>query len=181
MALVSMVPSGKYAVCETDRLASRTTGEIKNQYALDGTDFATIPAQNGMLLVVNEFTKTIKLPTAITNAVYVHVSPCKDYQGLGKDTIAVSRGELLPVMYKMKVGDKITTNCVKFDDGTYADVAAVTAAISATAVFGIPDATGYIKLVAALGGSETHAWKILETTTLSNGATALRMACVLAG
>ena len=62
MALVSMVPTGKYAVCETPRLNARRTAKIKNQYALNATDFATIPAQNGMMLVVDEFNKSVRLP-----------------------------------------------------------------------------------------------------------------------
>lgn len=177
MAIQSLVPSGKYAVLETPRLRSRRTANFKNQYALNATDFASIPAQNGMLLVVDEFNKEIKLPTAITNEVWLHNSPVKDYEGLGKDRIAVNRGELLPLMYKLKKGDVIITNCVKFDDGTYADVAAVTAAISATAVFGIPDTSGYIKLVAALGGTEVVALKARATTTLANGATAIEFIC----
>lgn len=173
MALVSMVPSGKYAVVECPRLAARTSGMLKNQYSLNSTDFASIPAQNGMLLLVDEFNKSIKLPTAITNEVWLMNSPVKDYQGLGKDTVAVARGELLPTVYKLRKGDVIITNCVKFDDGTYADVAAVTAAISSTAVYGIPDTSGFIKLIAALGGTEVVALKARSVTTLSNGATAI--------
>lgn len=173
MALVSMVPTGKYAVLETPRLNARHSGKFKNQYALDGTDFASIPAQNGMLLVVDEFNKTVKLPDAITDKVLIHCSQIKDYQGLGKDTVAVSRGEMLPQMYELTKGDVLITNCVKFDDGTYANVAAVTAAIDATTVYGIPDTSGFIKLVASAGGSEVRLLKARATTTLSNGATAI--------
>jgi hypothetical protein len=180
MALYNLMPVGKYAVCETPRLLSRTTGDIKNQYALNSTDFASIPAQNGMLLVVDEFTGKVKLPTAITNYTYLHVSPVKDYEGKGKETVAVNLNEMLPVMYKLNVGDTIITNAVIVDDVVYANVAAITAAISATAVFGIPDVSGHIKLVAALGGTEVVGLKALAFTTLANGRTALKFVVVKA-
>jgi hypothetical protein len=176
MAIQSLVPAGKYAVCETPRLLSRTTGDMKNQYALNSTDFASIPAQNGMLLVVNEVGGDIKLPTAITNYVYLHNSPVKDYEGKGKETVAVNTGEMLPVMYKLNRGDTIITNCVKYDDATYADIAAITAAINATTVYGIPDTTGYIKIVAAPGGTEVVTLKAMAVTTLANGRTAIKFA-----
>jgi hypothetical protein len=181
MSIESMVPSGKYAVLETPRLLARKSGNLKNQYALDATDFATIPAQNGMLLVVDEYNKSVKLPDAITDSVWVHCSAIKDYQNLGKDTVAVSRGELLPAMYKAVKGDVIITNCVKYDTNTYATVAAITAAIDASTVYGIPDTSGYIKAIATLGGSEICAWKARQMTTSANGATAIEFVCVLAG
>jgi len=180
MATYKLIPDGKYAVCETPRVLSRTTGDIKNQFALNSTDFASTPAQNGMLLVVNEFAEKIDLPTAITDYVYLHNSPVKDYEGLGKETVAVNLGEMLPVMYKFTVGDTIITNAVLVDDAVYADVPAITAAISATAVYGIPDASGLIKLVAAPGGTEVVVLKAKAVTTLANGRTAIKFVVTIA-
>jgi hypothetical protein len=182
MATYSLVPSGKYAVCETPKLTARKIGGafLKNQFALDSTDFASTPAQNGMLLVVDEFNKAVKLPTAITDYVYLHNSPVKDYEGKGKDTVAVNRGELLPAMYKLTEGDTIITNCVTVDAAVYADVAAIKAAISATVVYGICGTDGCINLVAAPGGTEVVVLKALEVTTLANGATAIKFVVTLA-
>lgn len=174
MATKYLKTTGTYSVCETPRLLSRTTGDIKNQYALNSTSFASTKAENGMLLVVNDFTGKIDLPAGITSYVYLHNSPVKDYEGKGKKTVAVGLNEMLPVMYKLNVGDTIITNAVIWDDGTYADLAAVTAAISATVVSGIPDTSGFIKLVAAPGGTEVVTLKALATTTLANGDSAIK-------
>ena len=180
MATAYLKATGTYGVVETPRLKSRKNGDIKNQYALNSTDFASIPAQNGMILVVNEFTGKIDLPTAITNYVYLHNSPVKDYMETGKNSVAVNLNEMLPVMYKLTKGDTIITNTVIYDTVTYADVAAITAAISATVVYGIPDASGYIKLVAAPGGTEVVVLKALSFTTLANGSVALKFVVVTA-
>ena len=176
MAIKSLVPDGKYGVCETPSLTARKIGGslVKNQFALDATDFATIAAQNGMLLVVNEFDGTIDLPANANSYVYLHNSPVKDYEELGKEKVAVKRGELLPVMYKLTVGDTIITNTLKYDDDVYADVAAIVDAIDATTVYGVPNADGYIRLGAAAAGTETVVLKAKEVTTLSNGRTAIK-------
>lgn len=176
MAIQTLVPVGKYAVVETTKLPSRATGDYKNQYELDATEFATIKAQNGMLLMIDEFAGKVKLPAAITSYCWLHGSPVKDYEGLGKETVAVGRNEMLPVLYKLTRGATFITNAVIYDDVTYADVAAITAAISATAVFGIPDATGFIKLVAAPGGTEVVTLKAKSVTTLANGRVAIKFA-----
>lgn len=176
MAIQSLIPAGKYSVVETTNLPSRAIGDLKNQYELDSTDFATIPAQNGMLLMIDEFAEKVKLPTAITSYVWLHASPVKDYENKGKETVAVARGEMLPALYKLTRGATFITNCVCYDDVTYADVAAITAAISATVVYGIPDTTGRIKLVAAPGGTEVVTLKAKSVTTLANGRTAIKFA-----
>jgi hypothetical protein len=182
MAIKSMVATGKYAVCETPDLAARKIGGsfLKNQYELDGTDFATIKAENGMLLAVDEVGKKVKLPTNATTYSYLHCSPVKDYEGKGKDTVAVGRNELLPAMYKLSVGDTIITNAVKYDDGVYANVAAIAAAINGTTVFGAPNADGYIRVAAAAGGSDAVSLKALSVTTLANGTSAIKFAVVKA-
>ena len=180
MATKYLKATGTYAVCETPKLLSRTTGDMKNQFALNSTSFASTKAENGMLLVVNEYTEKIDLPAGITSYVYLHNSPVKDYEGKGKNTVAVGLNEMLPVMYKLNVGDTIITNAVIYDDGTYADVAAITAAINATTVYGIPDTTGFIKLVAAAGGTEVVVLKAKSVTTLANGATAIKFVVTMA-
>jgi len=179
MAIQTLIPVGKYSVVEATKLPSRATGDYKNQYELDATDFATIPAQNGMLLMIDEFTGKVKLPTAITDYCWLHNSPVKDYEGLGKETVAVNRNEMLPVLYKLTRGATIITNCVCYDDVVYANVAAITAAISATAVYGIPDITGRIFLVASPGGTEVVTLKAKSFTTLANGRVAMKFAVEL--
>ena len=61
MALKRMAING-YGQVELNQVAFRRDGRIEAQCALDATDFATAPAENGMLLAVDNVTRTVKLP-----------------------------------------------------------------------------------------------------------------------
>lgn len=174
MAIINAIPSGEYTTVELNKITSQKTGQLKNQYALDATDFATIPAQNGMLLVVNEFTETIDLAADATSYVYLHASEEKDYEGLGRNKVAVKRGEMLPMMYKLHKGDVFETNAFEWDSVTYADLAALNAAIDATHVFGTPEANGLIRIAATAAGTETVLLKVKKAVTLPNGNAGLK-------
>ena len=57
--MARMVIDG-YGQLELNQVAFRRDGRIEAQCALDATDFATDPAENGMLLCVDNATRTIK-------------------------------------------------------------------------------------------------------------------------
>lgn len=179
MAVVQLSKK-QYGVVELNHVAAVKTGQIKAQYELNATDFATIPAQNGMLLVVDDVAKDISLPTAITNVVYLHASVEKDYEGKGRAYCAVNRGEFLPRLYKLAVGDIFETNMIEYDNAVYATYAAMVAAINATTVYGIPSTSGSIRIVAALGGTEVVALKAVEGVTLPNGESGIKFVVALA-
>lgn len=166
--------AGNYGVVELNKLAAVRTGEIEAQYELDGTDFATNPAENGMLLKVDHVAKSVKLPSGATDAdaFYLHASVEKDYEGKGRKYFAVERGTFLPRLMKLNRGDRFETNAVQYDDVTYADFATLSAAIDATTVYGVPDASGYINIVADVAAStdvEVVVLKAVEGVTLPNG------------
>jgi hypothetical protein len=160
-----------YAVAESNHLAAVKTGEIFAQYQLNASNFTgTKYAENGMLLVVDHVAKDVKLPAGITaTGIHLHLSVEKDYENKGRKYFAVKPGEYLPRLYKLKVGDIFETNAVVYDDTVYANYAAMTAAINATTVYGIPDTSGNIKIVAAPGGTEATVLKVVEGVTLPNG------------
>lgn len=174
MSILNSIPTGEYSTVELNKITAQKTGQIKNQYALNATDFASIPAQNGMLLVVNEYAETIDLPADATSYVYLHASEEKDYEGLGRNKVAVNVGEMLPMMYKLSKGDVFETNAFEWDSATYANIAAVVAAISSSAVFGTPQANGLIRLAATAAGTETVLLKVKEAVTLPNGNSGLK-------
>ena len=69
MAIKRMEIDG-FGQLELNQVAFRRDGRIEAQCALDSTDFETTPAENGMLLGVDNITRTIKkdttgLPVAI--------------------------------------------------------------------------------------------------------------------
>ena len=66
MAIKRMVIDG-YGQIELNQVAFRRDGRIEAQCALDPTDFAKVSAENGMLLAVDNTTRTIKFYKAGNN------------------------------------------------------------------------------------------------------------------
>lgn len=163
-----------YGVVELNQVAAVKTGQIKAQYELDATQFATIGAENGMLLVVDEVAGKVKLPSAVTSYCYLHASVEKDYENKGRKNFIVKTGEFLPRMYKLSVGDTLETNTFQYDNVTYANYAAITAAINATTVYGTPSVAGYIQIAATAAGTETVLLKAVKGVTLPNGESGIK-------
>jgi hypothetical protein len=158
--------ASQYGVVELNKVAAVKTGEIEVQYDLDA---ALTQVENGMLLVADHVAKKVKKPAGATDAVHLHASVEKDYEGKGRKYFAVKQGEFSPRLLKLKVGDRFETNAVEFDDAVYANYAAIKAAINATTVYGVPNASGFIRIVATPAGTEAVQLKVVEGVTLPNG------------
>lgn len=158
-------------VVELNHVAAVKTGQNVSQYELD---VAVSEVENGMLLVADHVGKKVKKPAGITDAVLLHASVEKDYEGKGRKHFSVKQGEFLPRLVKLAVGDRFETNCVEYDDVTYANYAAIVAAINGTTVYGIPSTTGNIKIVAAAGGTEKVVLKVVAGVSLPNGENGLK-------
>ena len=63
MAFKRFVVDG-FGQLELNNVAFRRDGRIEAQCALDATDFADVPAENGMLLAVDRVNRTVKFPAA---------------------------------------------------------------------------------------------------------------------
>jgi len=163
--------ASQYGVVELNKLAAVRTGQIEAQYELDFDQ-----AENGMLLVADHVAKKVKKPADADAEVYLHASVEKDYEGKGRKHFVVKQGEFLPRLMKLAVGDRFETNAVEFDDTVYADFAAIATAINATTVYGVPNASGYIRLVAAPAGTEAVVLKAVEGVTLPNGENGIKFA-----
>ena len=166
------------AVAESNHIAAVKTGQIYSQYGLAG---AVTELENGMLVVVDHVGKQIKKPAAITDVCHLHLSVIKEYEGKGGKYFSVKQGEFAPSVYKLHLGDIFETNAVLYDDAVYANPTAIGAAINATTVYGIPDVSGNIKVVATLGGTEKTALKAVELVSLPNGETGIKWVCILNG
>jgi hypothetical protein len=167
MARLFTLATGTYSVVELDDVAAVNTGQIKSQYAM-ASSLKTAGAQQGQLLVVDEKAKQIKLPTAVTELVYLHASEEQIYDSvLGRNSFIQKSG--LPKMLKLHVGDTFETNAV--DKGAYADRAAVVTGLAGGVVNGTLHTTGDIKLIAnaSLAGTEVVLLEMLEFVTLPNG------------
>ena len=63
MAINRLAKNG-YGQLELNQVAFRRDGRIEAQCALDATAFASVPAENGMVLCVDNVNRVVKLPTS---------------------------------------------------------------------------------------------------------------------
>jgi len=176
MADVNNVVNGKYGIVNLRKVAGVKTGEHNIQYALNSTDFASTPCQNGFLLVENHYTKTLDLPTDNTERVglIACVEKMYDESDMSLGNFRLNLNEFLPRIYRLHVGDLFDTNNFMYDDGDYADYAAIATAIAAgTPVYGYVTNTGQIDLTAAQDGNAVIELQATRTVTLPAGEKAL--------
>ena len=178
MALTRFVIDG-YGQLELNNVAFRRDGRVEAQCALDATDFAAIPAENGMLLAVDRINRVVKFfdssddtyPIAL-NYTAEHMY---DERANALKDFKLERGSFLPRLGYLAVGDLFTTNCISYDKGSgsgqFANDAAVEtalAAIGTTPLYGGASADGTI----ALGTSapaKGPVLKVVEKTTMPDG------------
>jgi len=167
-----------YGTINTNFLASVRSGEIKSQYILNTTDFATVVAENGMLLVLDEYVGEVKLPSDVTGKCWLLNAEVKDYENKGSKYFCLTEtDDFLPRMYKLHIGDKIEHNCVYWNSATWATSTLMIAAIDSTHVFAVPSTIGKMEIVDTLAGTENISFKVIASVTLPNGETGLQMVC----
>lgn len=202
MALRRMIIDG-YGQLELNQVAFPRDGRIEAQCALFKDDFALDREQNtdkiyaecGMLLVVDNIARRIKLPNAENTQVFPvalnysteHMYDERD--GFSLRNFYLPRGRELPRMGYLSAQDKFTTNTLCYDDGEWADDDALMAAldnIATTPIYGgvaVPtgdadkSAAGAIKLSA----TKPTAGPILlvtKKTTMPDGQPAVKLHCV---
>ena len=178
MAFKRFVIDG-FGQLELNNVAFRRDGRVEAQCALDATDFASVPAENGMLLAVDRVNRTVKFfdssddtyPIAL-NYTAEHMY---DERANALKDFKLERGSFLPRLGYLAVGDLFTTNCISYDKGSgsgqFANDAAVEtalAAIGTTPLYGGASADGTI----ALGTSapvKGPVLKVVEKTTMPDG------------
>lgn len=175
MALKRLVIDG-FGQLELNNVAFRRDGRIEAQCALDDTDFATVPAENGMLLAVDnvnrviKFAKDAKLPIALnytTEHIYDERTP-------GLKNFKLERGTFLPRLGYLAVGDKFTTNCVSYDSTSDSSWTGETEFIQAlgniksTPLYGGIAGDGSIK-VSATEPTAGPKLLVIEKTTMPDG------------
>lgn len=178
MAIQRYVIDG-YGQIELNQCAFRRDGRIEAQCALDATDFATVPAENGMLLAVDNVNRVVRFvdtsescPVAI-NYTSEHMY---DERTPGLKNFKLDRGTFLPRLGYLAQGDKFTTNCISYDTTDFANDAAV-AAITLTggsavvvyaSEYAAGDGTILLKKTTAPTGVKVLL-KVIEITTMPDG------------
>ena len=148
----------KNGVLETNHVSAVRTGDIKAQYPLAS---GLTEVENGMLLVVDDVAKTVALPAAAGDAVYLHGSEERLYEEhLGRKSF-VLKAPNFPRMYKLQEGDIFETNAVTTE----------LANPKVLGKMGVPSTSGLIEIVEDSIDMDNYAvvLKVVEFITLPNG------------
>lgn len=170
-----------YGQLELNQVAFPRDGRIEAQCALDDTDFAEVPAENGMLLAVDRVNRKIKFPTSsniakMPVALNYTTEHMYDERANRLRDFKLERGSFYPRMGFLSVGELFTTNCICFDDGEFADNDAVeeaAAALKTTPIYGGVSDTGAIK-ISATKPAAGPVLLAVEKTTMPDGQFALK-------
>lgn len=177
MALKRLVIDG-FGQLELNQVAFPRDGRIEAQCALDDTDFADVPAENGMLLAVDRVNRKIKFATDDSMPVAINYTTEHMYDERHKSLkdFKLEIGSFYPRMGFLSVGELFTTNCICFDDSEFADNEAVEEAagkLKKTALYGGISDNGAIKL-SATKPTVGPVLKAVEKTTMPDGQFALK-------
>ncbi|MEG2546349.1 MAG: hypothetical protein RSA51_07300 [Niameybacter sp.] len=179
MATVRLTPAGVYSVVDLEKVSAELTGNgIFQEFGLDKTEFANKLFENGQLAIIDNNKKTIKVPTAIGDKVYLHASVAKTYkEGAGRETYAVTAKDktYLPRLFALVATDVIATNAVTFDTTDFADLNAAKVAIKAGTAVVVPQAGADWKLVKVAGATGASVIGDVEWTVLSNDREGVRI------
>ena len=171
---------------ELNQVSFRRDGRVEAQCALDATDFASVPAENGMLLAVDRVNRTVKFPTTanvakMPVALNYTTEHMYDERANALKDFKLEIGSFYPRLGFLSVGELFTTNCVGYDDtewtATGSGATAKTAnqnfmeacaAVGTTPLYGGVSDAGAIA-VSATKPSAGPVLKVVEATTMPDG------------
>lgn len=192
---------GKYAQVELNNVAFRRDGRIEAQCKLgDGFD-ENVPAENGMILVVDKTTNTVNLPSdaddILPYALHYSSEHMYDERANSLGDFALFPNTFLPRMGYLAVGDLFTTNCVCTNTETENLLCETVKGVkvpswtnvmkeaneNGTSIFGIPSETGAIELTTAAITDlkdATLVLKVVKAYTMPNGGPGLKFQVIKA-
>ena len=170
----------KYGQLELNNVFFRREGAIEAQCALDPEKFAVegeattqdstkgkIYAENGMILAVDKANGIVKLPTKVESflplALNYSTEHMYDERHKNLGSYYLPAGTFYPRMGYLKRGEVFTTNCLAYDDTTFAatedktsdEVFIEALKTPGNAYFGIPCELGAIQIInGELAGAE---------------------------
>ena len=182
---------------ELNQVAFRRDGRVEAQCALDDTDFATVPAENGMILAVDRINRKIKFATednveTMPVALNYTTEHMYDERANALKDFSLPRGTFYPRLGFLSVGELFTTNCIGYNDtewtatgsGDTAKTAdenfeAACKAIKTTPLYGGVSDEGAIA-VSATAPEYGPVLKVVEATTMPDGTFGLKFQVVTA-
>ena len=166
-----------YGQLELNNVAFRRDGRIEAQCHLDATDFEKVPAENGMLLAVDNVNRVVKFAKDASYPIALNYSTehMYDERALGLKNFKLNRGEILPRLGYLAIGDKFTTNCLSYegfdDDDAFK---AACADVKTTPLFGGISEDGTI-LVSATKPTAGPVLIVTRATTMPDGQFAVKL------
>lgn len=206
MALKKITIDG-YGQVELNQVAFRRDGRIEAQCKLDEAQFSKdVPCENGMLLAVDNITRTVHLPTtgkAATNdtpavpdytgfpiALHYSTEHMYDERKPGLKNFALYpeyrpqyygfESYVYPRLGYLAIADKFNTNTVCYDDSEFATEDALTEALAdleTTPLYGGISDIGYIK-VSATAPQKGPVLAVRWEDTMPDGQRSLAFICV---
>ena len=168
--MARMVIDG-YGQVELNNVAFRRDGRIEAQCALDTTDFASVPAENGMILRVKKADHKICFcDESAANQLYAlnySAEHLYDERNPGlKNFKLEAANDFLPRVGYLAAGDLWTTNCV--DLGSFASAGAVAAALTNSVVYAAAGTQGAAVLTTD-APSVGPVMQVIKKTTMPDG------------
>lgn len=182
---------------ELNQVAFRRDGRVEAQCALDDTDFADVPAENGMILAVDRINRAIKFATennvkVMPVAINYTTEHMYDERANALRDFKLERGTFYPRLGFLSAGELFTTNCIGYDgaewtatgSGDTAKTAdenfeAACKAIKTTPLYGGVSDEGAIA-VSATAPTYGPVLKVVEATTMPDGTFGLKFQVVTA-
>ena len=166
-----------YASLELNQVAFPKTGMVVSQTPLGDGFTKANPCENGMWVVADKAAGAIKAPAAVTDTpigiVYTTEKEYDDYH-MGLQRFGRKIKGDYPRVGIFGLGDTVTTNCLQYDESTYATFAALETALKAaeagtTPMYVVPVAGSPVPaLTTSKPGSGLYA-KVVKYYTIPNG------------
>ena len=176
-----------YASLELNQVAFPKTGMVVSQTPL-GTAFTkAAPCENGMWVVADKAAGAINAPAAATDSpIGIVYTTEKEYdrEHYGLQRFGRKIAGDYPRVGIFSLGDTVTTNCLQYDESTYATFAALETALNAigtTPMYVVPVAGSAVpQLTATKPQSGTYA-KVVKYYTIPNGGKGVKYQIVSLG
>ena len=177
MSLKRLVIDG-YGQLELNNVAFRRDGRIEAQCKLDETDFKSVPAENGMLLAVDNVKRVVRFPKSdekMPLALHYSAEHMYDERLPGLKNFKLEKGSFLPRMGYLAEGDKFTTNCICYDDSDFSTEDLLVTAlekVQETPLYAAPSAIGAWQITKTDANARAI---VLCKTTMPDGQLAVKL------
>jgi len=166
-------PCENYASLELNQVAFPKTGMVVSQVPLGAEFTADAPCENGMWVVADKAAGAINAPAAATDKpigiVYTAEKEYNDVRTWGLKNFGRKVKGDYPRVGILGLGDTVTTNCLQYDDTSFANFAAVERALNESTVYVVPVAGSPVPELTTTEPDSGIYGKVVKYYTMPNG------------